>query len=313
MPTADTEHARRNISAGSTETVDLAISTQPADRRTAVRWSVGAVFAITFHGVIATLTLHWQQPAGASVPAEPIMIELTPTEQVSTSVPEPEALATPEQDTHDKPVENAPIPPVEEPIADKAAPAEPQRPQADENKPERPQEMVPTEQQAPVIAEMEHKSEVDLPPRKQELPKLAEKKKQESKPVQSQPRAAKPETAKLAVSSRSQSARTAAATANPTSGTSPSDWRSRVIGILERNKRYPPGAESNREEGSAHLAFTIDRQGKVTSAHIAGSSGSTALDAETLALVHRVSIPPPPAEMAGVQISLLVTLRYNFR
>ncbi len=298
------------MSAGPTETADLAIPTQPAPRRDAVRWFVSAVFAITLHGAIATLMLHWQQPVGASAPAEPIMIELPPVEQASIPVPEPAAPAAPEQtqDTQDKPVENTPTPPVEEPIADKAEPVEPQQLRADENKPEPPQEMVSAEQQVPVIAEMEQKSDVELPAKKQEIAKPVEKKKQEPKRVQSHVRAAKPETAKPAAS---QSTRTAAAAAAPSGGPSPSDWRSQVIGILERNKRYPPGAESNHEEGTAHLAFTIDRQGRVTSAHIAGSSGSAALDAETLALVHRVSIPPPPAEMAGAQISLVVSLRYN--
>jgi periplasmic protein TonB len=311
---ADVEHAQGNITTGSTETVDLAIRTQPADRRAAVRWLISAVFAIAFHGAIATLMLHWQQPAGASVPAEPIMIELTPVEPASASVPEAEAPSAPEQtrDTQDKLAENIPTPPVEEPVPDKVEPIEPPQLQANENKPEQPQELAPTEPQAPVIAEMEKKSEVELPPKKQELEKPVQKKKQEAKRVQSQERAVKPETAKPAASSRSQSTRTAAAAA-PSGGPSPSDWRIQVIGILERNKRYPPGAESNHEQGTTHLAFTINRQGRVTSAHIAGSSGSAALDAETLALVHRVSIPPPPAEMAGTQISLVVSLRYNIR
>jgi periplasmic protein TonB len=308
--TADIEHAQGNISTGGGETADLATPTRPADRRAAVRWLVSAVFAITFHGAIATLMLHWQEPVGASAPAEPIMIVLTPVEPTPNSVPDAQAPAAPEQsqDTQDKPVENTLTPPVEQPIADKAEPVEPQPLQAEENKPERPQEMVPAEQQAPVIAEMEQKSEVELPPKKQETAKPVEKRKQEPKRVHSQERPAKPETATPA---RSQSTRTVAAAAAPTGGPSPSDWRSQVIGILERNKRYPPSAESNHEEGTAHLAFTIDRQGRVTSAHIAGSSGSAALDAETLALVRRVSIPPPPAEMAGAQISLVVSLRYN--
>jgi periplasmic protein TonB len=297
------------MSAGGTGTAEPAIPTQPADRRTTVRWLVSAVFAIAFHGAIATLMLHWPQPVGASAPAEPIMIELTPVEPAPTSVPEAEASA-PEQapDTQDKPAENAPIPPGEEPIADKAEPVERQQQRADDNKPELPQEMASVEEQAPVIAEMEQKSEVELPAKKQEIAKPVEKKKQEPKRAQSQARAAKRETVKPVAS---QSTRTAAAPAAPSGGPSPSDWRSQVIGILERNKRYPPSAESNREEGTAHLAFTIDRQGRVTSAHVAGSSGSAALDAETLALVHRVSIPPPPAEMAGAQISLVVSLRYN--
>jgi periplasmic protein TonB len=308
-PTADIEHAQGNISARGTETADLAIPTQPADRRATARWLVSAVFAIAFHGAIATLMLGWQQPVGASAPAEPIIIELTPAEQASISVPEAQAPAEPEQteDTQVKPPENAPTPPLQEPVADKTEPVEPQQLQPDENKPEQSRGMVPAEQQVPVIAEMEQNSEVELPAKKQEIAKPVEKKKQEPKRVQSQARAVKPETAKPAAS---QSTRTVAAAA-PSGGPSPSDWRSQVIGILERNKRYPPGAESNHEEGTAHLAFTIDRQGRVTSAHIAGSSGSAALDAETLALVHRVSIPPPPAEMAGAQISLVVSLRYN--
>jgi periplasmic protein TonB len=308
-PPADIEHAQGNMSAGGTEAADLAIPTQPADRRTTISWLVSALFAIAFHGAIATLMLHWPQPVGASAPAEPIMVELTPVEPAPTSVPEAETPAPEQaQDTQDKPAENPATPPVEEPIADKAEPVEPQQLQADDNKPEQPQELVSAEQQVPVIAEMEQKSEIELPAKKQEIAKPVEKKKQEPKRVQQQVRAAKRETAKPVAS---QSTRTAAAAAAPSGGPSPSDWRSEVIGILERNKRYPSSAESNHEEGTTHLAFTIDRQGRVTSAHIAGSSGSAALDTETLALVHRVSIPPPPAEMAGAQISLVVSLRYN--
>jgi periplasmic protein TonB len=312
-PIAETEHAQGIVFAAGPEGAGLAIPSQPAERRAAVRWLVSTVFAISFHGAIATLVLHWQKPAGASVPAEPIMIELTPVEQVSTSVPEAEAPAAPEQtpNVQDKPVDNTPTPPVEEPIADKAEPVGALQVQADENKPGRPGEMVSADQQAPVIAEIGQKSEVELPAKKQEVAKPVEKRKREAKPVHSQARAGKPETAKPAASPHAQSTRTAAATAAPRGGPSPSDWRGQVIGILERNKRYPPSAESSHEEGTAHLAFTIDRLGTVTSAHIAGSSGSAALDAETLALVHRISIPPPPAEITGAQISLVVSLRYN--
>jgi periplasmic protein TonB len=312
-PAADIEHAQANIYAGGAETAELAIAAQPDARRDAIRWSVSAVFAIIFHAAIAMLMLHWQQPAGTSAPAEPIMIELTPVEPASISVPAAEAPASPEhtEDAHDKPFENTPTPPVEEPIADKAEPVQPRQLQTDETKPERPQETIPAEQQVPVIVEMEQKSEVELPAKKQEIAKPVDKKRQEPKRIQSQARTPKPEPAKPAALPQSQSTRTAAAAAAPSGGPSPSDWRSQVIGILERNKRYPSSAESNHQEGTAHLAFTIDRQGRITSAHIAGSSGSAALDAETLALVHRVSIPPPPAEMAGTQISLVVSLRYN--
>ncbi len=91
-------------------------------------------------------------------------------------------------------------------------------------------------------------------------------------------------------------------------------WKSQVVGILERNKRYPPAAQARHEQGEAELAFSLDRQGRVVSSRIARSSGSAALDQETLALVRRAQpFPPPPADMPGAQISLTVPLRFNIR
>jgi len=83
---------------------------------------ISAGFAIAFHGAIATLMLHWQQPAGASVPVGPIMIELTPVEQTSTSAPQADAPAAPEQTQDNKLVENIPTPPVKEPILTRSNP-----------------------------------------------------------------------------------------------------------------------------------------------------------------------------------------------
>jgi TonB family protein len=116
--------------------------------------------------------------------------------------------------------------------------------------------------------------------------------------VQSQERAVKPETARAPASATAASG-----------GNSPSDWRRQVSGILERNKQYPPGAQQKGEQGTAVVAFTFNRQGKVTSAHITRSSGSAALDEQTLALVHGVSFPPPPPEMNDR--SLVIAVKYK--
>jgi protein TonB len=44
------------------------------------------------------------------------------------------------------------------------------------------------------------------------------------------------------------------------------------------------------------------------------SSGSAALDNETLELVRRAQpFPPPPRELAGVEISLSVPIKFNIR
>jgi len=91
-------------------------------------------------------------------------------------------------------------------------------------------------------------------------------------------------------------------------------WKSQLVAKLERYKRYPSDAQSRGEQGVAHLAFSVDRSGGVHNARIVQSSGSTALDHETLAMVERAQpLPPPPPEIAGPQIPIVVPIRYNFR
>lgn len=107
-------------------------------------------------------------------------------------------------------------------------------------------------------------------------------------------------------------ARRAAAPASgaPAQSNALPSWRSALVARLERNKRYPSDAGGVR--GVAVLAFNIDRSGGVHNARIAKSSGSAALDRETLALAARAQpLPPPPAELSGAQIPVSVPLRYN--
>jgi protein TonB len=92
------------------------------------------------------------------------------------------------------------------------------------------------------------------------------------------------------------------------------NWKSELVSRLERAKRYPAEAQSRGEQGVAQLAFSVDRRGGVHGARIARSSGSSALDQATLALVERAApLPPPPAEIPGSQIAISVPIRYNLR
>ena len=91
-------------------------------------------------------------------------------------------------------------------------------------------------------------------------------------------------------------------------------WKSQVVGMLERNKRYPSDARNRREQGVTQLAFSIDRQGRVVASRIVTSSGSSSLDKEALELAQRAQpFPPPPPELAGAQISLTVPIRFNIK
>jgi protein TonB len=92
------------------------------------------------------------------------------------------------------------------------------------------------------------------------------------------------------------------------------NWKSQLVARLERYKRYPSQAQSRGEQGVAQLAFSVDRSGGVHNARIVRSSGSSLLDEATLALVERAApLPPPPPEISGAQIAIVVPIRYNIR
>jgi periplasmic protein TonB len=86
-------------------------------------------------------------------------------------------------------------------------------------------------------------------------------------------------------------------------------WQRAIGAQLERNKRYPPGAAG--EHGTVKLEFRIDRRGHVLASRIVQSSGSAALDQETLALLRRAEpFPTPPADIADAQLAFVVPIRY---
>jgi protein TonB len=92
------------------------------------------------------------------------------------------------------------------------------------------------------------------------------------------------------------------------------NWKSQLVARLERYKRYPSEAQSRGERGVAQLAFSVDRSGGVHHARIVRSSGSSLLDEATLALVERAApLPPPPPELQGAQIAIVVPIRYSIR
>jgi protein TonB len=92
------------------------------------------------------------------------------------------------------------------------------------------------------------------------------------------------------------------------------NWKSELVSRLERAKRYPPEAQSRGEHGVAQLAFSVDRSGGVHNARIVHSSGSSLLDQATLSLIERAApLPPPPPEISGTQIAIVVPIRYNIR
>jgi periplasmic protein TonB len=297
-----TEEAGQN-SVGS----GLGVAQSHKDWHTFVFWSIGAVVAILAHGLVGTLMLRWPMEADAVGPTATIVIELSPV------------VAAPE-------VQDMQTPPVPEQV---------QAGNHSDNSKEIEEQTIVEQvespsQKAPIVVVEDH-AEAELPRMAQEndgkqtyatRSEATDNKRHEQtalpKPVKPTPNRPQRQAPNRTVTRPQLAQAREAATSQAPVASTPSNsdalpsWRSQVIGILERNKRYPAEAEARQEHGVSSLAFSLNRQGRVTSAHIAGSSGSSVLDAETLALVHRVQpFPPPPLEVGGAQISLVVAIRYT--
>ena len=269
-------------------------------QRVALRWSLAALSIVALHGGLVYAALNWLHPAetAAELPAA-IMIELAPVPVAPDTPPQDVALgpqmeqsqeATPSEQ-EDKPVEDEkPEPEVKPQIKSEIeVPPLPEKPRAEAvlaPPPPEPQKDKPKEDQ-----------------RKPDKPKQAQKKPQDRK-AQNAPVTAAPQAANV-----QRAAVNAAAMAGTSSSVAPATWRSMVMALLNRHKRMPSGGG----RGTATVAFTVDRSGRVLSARLARSSGDSALDQEAVALTHRVSpIPAPPANIGGGgSILLAVPVRFG--
>lgn len=91
-------------------------------------------------------------------------------------------------------------------------------------------------------------------------------------------------------------------------------WYRKIAQQVERHKGYPPSARARHETGTAELAFTLDRSGKVMTSRIVRTSGSAVLDQETIDTVHRAQpFPSPPPAMPGETFEFTVPIRFNIR
>jgi len=98
----------------------------------------------------------------------------------------------------------------------------------------------------------------------------------------------------------------------PTTSNAVPTWKTQVVALLERNKRYPEAAQSRREQGVAQVFFSLDRQGRVQPRR--ALIGASALDEEALALLRRAQpFPPPPRELPGKRVDLTVPIRFNLK
>jgi protein TonB len=100
----------------------------------------------------------------------------------------------------------------------------------------------------------------------------------------------------------------------PNRSTAVQTWKTEILALLERNKRYPGAAQSRHQQGTAQVFFSLDRQGHVIDSRVVRSSGASALNEEALALLRRAQpFPPLPPKLPGPRVDLNVPIRFNLK
>lgn len=92
-------------------------------------------------------------------------------------------------------------------------------------------------------------------------------------------------------------------------GAEAASYKAIVFGRLAAAKRYPEAARARRAAGTAVVAFSLDRSGRLQRASLARSSGDADLDAEALATVSRCDPFPPPPQ--GAQTSFAAGIEFG--
>ncbi|MGB9367019.1 MAG: energy transducer TonB [Xanthobacteraceae bacterium] len=243
------------------------------------RWALSAALVLLAHGGVAAAVVHWHEDTDAA-PSSAIVIDLAP------------GMMAPDEVQQE-------MPPGPEQVQAEAA-REVKTEQVEE-KTETKAEQEPEQK----IAEAPHPDVALAPQSSRPEPEPVPMDNQVPAPATTAPQVPKIEESPVATAPVQAQLNVSDATAVPT-------WKKLVVSALERNKRYPAAAQARNERGTAQLAFSLDRQGRVTASRIVHSSGSAALDQETLDLVRRAQpFPPPPAVMPGAHIDLTVPIRFN--
>ena len=89
-------------------------------------------------------------------------------------------------------------------------------------------------------------------------------------------------------------------------------WQGQLAAHIQRFQRYPTAARARGESGVATVSFTINREGRLVQSSIVKSSGSAALDQETLAALTRaMPMPRPPEQASDAELTFTIPMGFN--
>lgn len=290
-------------------TIDVTAEPAPAaarPRRHPLWWSLCVAAALLVHGAaLAALLTRWPGALDEAVDGAPaVLVELAPV----TAAPAAQSSdATPGPSAADNAAAALPAKTADAKTAGAAPQATPGETLKAEVTPE-------ASAQLSVLATTTPSDPVPLPVERATPAKPAPEASNTPEPKRPAARERPAASHAHAPSAAARQARAAAPApgANDRASDTLPSWRSELMARLEQSKRYPP--DGNGDQGTAMLAFSLDRGGHVHGARIAHSSGSAALDRETLALLRRAEpLPAPPSELGRARIALTVPIRYSLR
>jgi periplasmic protein TonB len=263
----------------------MALSAQDlADLR---RWSICGAVIVLAHGTIAASVVNWHETIEPAESAAAIVVEFAPV---------PVAPAAPQTD----------IAPGPEQVMSEASPERPVEQVEEKQKTEEKLAARPVEEPPPEIKPAPN-PDVALEPPHQEVTRAQPQAPRTPAPTTSAPQALPEQTAALPAAPMQGRLTPRTSNAVPT-------WKTEILALLERNKRYPEAAQSRHQQGTAQVFFSLDRQGRVIDSRVVRSSGASALDEEALALLRRAQpFPPPPRELPGERVDLTVPIRFNLK
>lgn len=257
-------------------------------REDTLHWGLGLFFAVGVHIGMAASVITWNTnstPPPAPPPAVLIELAALPAAPPEPK-PEPEETKSESKPPKVKPPPKPELKPKPEPAPVKPPP---------------PQEVKPEPEPVPEI-ESAVEPEVALP-----------------KPVQE--KTPPPEPVSKPLPPKTTASPTEPSKTEPMPEISPmqraqamQSWNAILLAHLSRYKHYPSSAKRRQHEGVAYLRFVMDREGRVLSARIKRSSSYALLDEEAKAMVKRAEpLPPPPPEVSGERIVLVVPVEFFLR
>ena len=264
-----------------------------SDQAAVRRWGASATAIVVAHAALIALALNWytQRPVpGVSLPA--IMVDMAPV----SSAPQPTQMDLAPGPVMQQADASSPEPAAAEAVQEQIAPTPPQ---------EKPEVVAPPEQKTEPTPPEPAKAEPEKKPSVKPKVVRAEAKKPTDAPpaprTTASPRAERQAPAASAVSAGA-------------SAEALASYRQMVAAHLQRFKQYPPAAKAAGQQGTARVSFTLSRSGAVLSAGLGGSSGHSALDAETLAMVRRAQpFPAFPADVKQASMPFSAPVAFYIR